>query len=108
WRRVRSDGERRTSTCGAEVMPNLSGPERVRPQVGGRRVEAKLVARHEPEEGAALAADRAVALDDLPDVALHLEGDSPAMASTLVRHFATPDTTVRSEPWRGPMQLCAT
>jgi hypothetical protein len=61
--------------------PRLEG---VRGQVGCGGAEAQLIARHEPEKGAALAAYRAVALDDLPNVALDLEGDSPAMASTFV------------------------
>src|SRR5207244_10886519 len=73
-----------------ERMLNATGVEGVLREVGLRRGEAQLLLRHEPEEVAALAADRAAALDDLLDVPLHLEPDPSAMTSALIGHGRTP------------------
>src|SRR5262249_46003503 len=72
---VAADGERRAAACRAEVMSDLVAPEGVAGEIGLRGGEAQLVARAHPEQVAALAADRAVALDGLGEVALDLEGD---------------------------------
>src|SRR5262249_45349870 len=78
--------EGRHATGGTEAMSDPVGVERVGREVGLGSVEAQPRARHHPEEGSALAADRAVALDRPIDATLHLESDSPAMASTMVGH----------------------
>src|SRR5207247_633177 len=83
---VGSDAERSAPTAGAEVMPDPARLEGVGGEIGLRGGELQPLARHEPEQVAALAADRAVALDDLLDVAFDLEGDPPAVASALVGH----------------------
>jgi hypothetical protein len=68
------------------MMPYHVFVEGVGTEVGLRCGEAKLRPRHKPEQIAFSAAMGTIALHDLCDIALNLEGDPTAMATPLVDH----------------------
>src|SRR5215467_9898736 len=62
--------------------------ERVFRDVRRRCLQVQARPRHEPEQIAALAADRAIAFGDLADLAVDVELDPSAMTAALVGHVA--------------------
>src|SRR6185295_11371033 len=84
--RVGAFAERRAAAGRTEAVLNDVPIEGVCRHVGRRGRQPQLLARHEPQQVAALAADRAVALDHLLNLALDLEPNPPTMTAALVRH----------------------
>src|SRR5882724_11047470 len=109
-RRVSAESEGRAAAGRAEMMLDDVLVE----QVGGERAfrhgEPQALARDEPQQVALAAAMGAVALDDLGEIALHLERDAAAMAAAFVGHGILPfrqcnDGVCRPPPRRRRTQL---
>jgi hypothetical protein len=63
--------------------------ERVDARIRARRRQAEMRLRDEPQQEALPATVRAVALHDLRDVPVGLEGDPSAVAASFVCHHAS-------------------
>src|SRR6185295_6886715 len=81
---VNARAERRATAIRAKMVLDAMLVEGVRSNVRLRSAEAQLVAWREPQQVTSLATDRAVALDDLPDLSFNVERDTPAMTPTVV------------------------
>src|SRR5262245_551754 len=83
---IRSGTKWGAAAIRAKVVLDAVLVERVGSKIGLRRGEAQLVARRKPQQVAPLAADRAIALDDLLDLPFDVERDTPAMTPAVIVH----------------------
>src|SRR5690554_5785896 len=88
-----AETERRDAADRTEVMLDPMRVERICRELRLAGLEAQVLARHEPQQVALAAAMRAVALHDLPDLALDLVRDLPAMAASRMHHRRSPRRT---------------
>ena len=86
---VRRRDEWRASAVGAEMMLHRTAFEGVGGEVGLRRGQPQVFARHAPVQIAAHRADRAVALHHLFQITLDFEPVASAMASAAMSHGRT-------------------